>query len=199
MKSVCLVVVGVLFLLAASVSPAGATAITCEATLDSGQGSQFFSATLDPAISCVGPAVGNNVYPSSLSEFGETWIAQDKDETGGESPTPGVTEGALTVTGLNTNGGIITINPLETQCGAVDCNFFVIGLKWDGVIAYWNIGSATSITWSSTPNALSNLALYGRFGDEGDVEVNAAPEPTSILLLATGLVAAGVRRYRHRR
>src|SRR5215207_9303599 len=99
MKSVCLAGVGVLFLLAASVSPAAATAITCSATLDSGQGSQFFSATLDPAISCVGPTVGNNVYPSSLTEFGETWIAQDKDETGGESPTPGVTEGALTVTG----------------------------------------------------------------------------------------------------
>ena len=181
-----------LFGLAVSATTALAAPIVCSATLSIGGGPlKFFEASVDPAVGCTVPVNANNVFPSDLAAFSATWLAQDKDG-GADLPLNGANENVLTIIGANTTGGTFTIDPANSQCGLVDCNVFVFGLKFGPVVAYWNLGSITTPTtfnWATNRNALSNGAVYARF-EEFDINV---PEPGLVLLLATG-AAAGFRR-----
>ena len=163
---------------------ASAAQITCSGTFDN----KFFEASLDPAVSCAGPLNANNVFPNDLSAFGFTWLAQDKDP-GGDTPKNGANEAVLTILGANTTGGSFTINPINSQCGLVDCNFFAFGLKFADSVIYWDLGKITTTTtfaWETTQFAFSNGAAYARFAP-------TAPEPGVMFLLATG-AAIGIRR-----
>ena len=181
-----------LFGLAVSANTANAAPIVCSATLVIGSGGppKFFEASVDPALACTAPIKANNVFPSDLTAFSATWLAQDKDVDAG--PLHGATENVLTITGANTTAGTFTIDPTNSQCGLVDCNVFVFGLKFGPVVTYWNLGSITAPTtfnWATNRNALSNGAVYARF-EEFTINV---PEPGLVLLLATG-AAVGLRR-----
>jgi hypothetical protein len=179
------------FGLVIAVSTANAAPIVCSATLAIGNGPlKFFEASVDQAVSCTTPIKANNVFPSDLLAFGATWLAQDKD--GGASPLNGANEDVLTITGANTIAGTFTIDPGNSQCGLVDCNAFVFGLKFGPVVVYWDLGNVTTLTtfnWATNRNALSNGAVYGR-SEEFRISV---PEPGVMLLVAMG-AAVGVRR-----
>ena len=178
--------------LALSANTAIAAPIVCSATLAIGGGPlKFFEASVDPAVACTTPIKDNNVFPANLTAFSVMWLAQDKDG-GADLPLNGATENVLTITGANTTGGTFTIDPANSQCGLVDCNVFVFGLKFGPVVAYWNLGNIsapTTFNWTTNQNALSNGAVYARF-EEFTVNV---PEPGLVLLLATG-AAVGIRR-----
>ena len=182
-----------LFGLVVSATAATAAPIVCSATLVIGGGGppKFFEASVDPAVACTTPIKANNVFPSDLTAFSATWLAQDKDG-GADLPLNGASENVLTITGANTTAGTFTIDPTNSQCGLVDCNVFVFGLKFGPVVTYWNLGSITAPTtfnWATNRNALSNGAVYARF-EEFTINV---PEPGLVILLATG-AAVGLRR-----
>ena len=172
---------------------ASAAPIVCSATLSPGQGpAKLYQASVDPAVACSGPTIGNDVFPSDLTAFGFNWLAQDKDP--GSDPTQNnADENVLTVVGASTTSGTFTINPANSQCGLLDCNYFVYALKFGPAVAYFNLGQVTSTTtfnWETNQNGLSHGTVYGRY--EGTRIVNA-PEPGMMLLLATS-AAFGIRR-----
>jgi hypothetical protein len=176
----------VLFATTASASP-----VVCSANLTVGGDTKLFQASVDPAVACAGPVIGNNVFPIDLTTLGFTWLAQDKDTDA--APVNGATEDLLSVIGVNGTSGIFTIDPTDSQCGLLDCNYFVFGLKFGHAIAYFdlgNISTTTTFNWSTNHNALSNGAVYARY--EG-FRINNVPEPATMLLMATG-AAFGIRR-----
>lgn len=181
------------FGVALAVTSASAAPIVCSASIQQGQGPNFvlFQASVDPAVSCEGPFEQNNVFPNAFTGFGYTWLAQDKDEQGNVAPENGAGEDVLELTGVGSLFGTFTIDPTTSQCGPVECNFFVFGLKGGPVVTYFDLGNITSETtfnWTLSPNALSNGAVYGRFAP-------TAPEPGLMFLLATGAVVGLRRRF----
>jgi len=180
-----------LFAVALTASPSSAGPVECSGMLASGNGPlKLYKASVDSALSCVGPMIGNNVFPADLPAFSHTWLAQDKDNDAG--PENGANEGVLSITGANTTAGTFTIDPTKSQCGAVDCNVFAFGLKFGPAVVFWDLGAITTTTtfnWATNKNALSNGAVYARY-EEFDLQV---PEPGMMLLFATG-AAAGLRR-----
>ena len=180
-----------LFAVTLAASPSNAGSIECSGMLASGNGPlKLYKASVDSAISCVGPTIGNNVFPADLTAFSSTWLAQDKDND--EGSENGANESVLSISGINTMGGTFTINPTESQCGPVDCNVFAFGLKFGPAVVFWDLGAITTTTtfnWTTNRNALSNGAVYGRY-EEFEIQV---PEPGMMLLFATG-AAVGVRR-----
>ena len=180
------------FAIFVSAITASASPVVCSANLTVGNKTKLFEASVDPAVGCSGPIIGNDVFPSDLTAFGFTWLAQDKDP-GGDPTQNNADENVLTLTGASTTSGTFTINPANSQCGLVDCNYFVYALKFGPVVAYFNLGQVTSPTtfnWQTNKNGLSHGTAYGRY--EGS-RIFDAPEPGMMLLLATS-VAFGVRR-----
>ena len=172
---------------------ASAAPIVCSATLSTGQGpAKLYQASVDPAVACSGPTIANDVFPSDLVAFGFTWLAQDKDP-GGDATENNANENVLTIVGADSTSGTFTIDPANSQCGLLDCNYFVFALKFGPAVAYFDLGQIASpmtFNWSTNRNALSHGAAYGRY--EGS-RVFDAPEPGMMLLLATGAVV-GIRR-----
>ena len=86
----------------------------------------------------------------------------------------------------------MTIDPTNSQCGPVDCNVFVFGLKFGPAVVFWDLGhiaTTTTFNWTTNTRALSNGAVYARYEE---FNINA-PEPGVMFLLATG-AAIGIRR-----
>ena len=179
-------------------SLATASPVVCEGDLDTGHGhhTKHYEGSIDPAVQCAGPFVGNDDYGSGyIDAFGFTWLAQDKD--GGDGPQNGAAEGVLTLTGGGGNGGTFTIDPGDSNCEGELCNLFLVVLKWDGAYGYWEIGEVTNTTqfdWIATPYALSHASLYARY--EGGTEIESVPEPGTLALFAAGLGGVLLRRRR---
>ena len=193
------IALGVFLMIGVGATTADAAPITCGGLKVSGSTSTYTEGTVDPAIQCVGIFEGVDAYPGNETRFGFTWLAQDKDN--GDTQN-GATEAALTLTGNGGFSGEFTVDPSASQCGLVDCNQFMILLKWDNVRAYWDLGQLLApatfgFDWSVTEFALSHATLYARFEEEDDI---VAPEPAVVALFGIGLLAIGfqVRRKKAR-
>jgi hypothetical protein len=208
MKKVLFVTLAAIVTVAwALATTAAAATITCTGTKSNGDTG---SASVTEAISCTGTgtpfvaAQDNDNYAAGnltlTSLYGSDWFAQDKDGDD-EAPLNGASEPVFTLTGNGTLGGSFTVTPGSSNCGGVTCTEFIVALKWDGLFAYFLLGTllpppATfDFIWSATNFNLSHASLYGRVGDEplnGEI-----PEPGSLVLIGTGLLFAA-RRFRHR-
>jgi hypothetical protein len=211
MKKVLFVTLAAIVTVAwALATTAGAATITC--TGDPPGSVSSSSASVTHAISCTGTGVlgeadgtppANDDYNAgnlTLLTYGSDWFAQDKDN-GATAPLNGATEPVFTLTGGGGRSGSFTVSPSFSNCGGVTCTEFIVALKWDGLFAYFLLGTllpppATfDFIWSTTNFNLSHASLYGRVGDEplnGEI-----PEPGSLVLIGTGLLFAA-RRFRHR-
>lgn len=215
MKKVLFVTLAAIVTVAwALATTAAAATITCTGTKKNGTTG---TASVTEAISCTGTgtpfvaAEDNDNYAAGnltlTSLYGSDWFAQDKDGTNngdgdGDAPLNGASEPVFTLTGNGTLGGSFTVTPGSSNCGGLTCTEFIVAIKWDGLFAYFLLGTllpppATfDFIWSATDFNLSHASLYGRVGDE-PLNGDEIPEPGSLLLIGTGLALAA-RRFRRR-
>ncbi len=147
--------------------------------------------TLDTAVAatCYQYGTGNlNGSGDAINALG--FVTLDKSDDN----TTGTHDGWLTITGQGTTSGTFTISPLAwTSYGTI-----LLALKsGEGVLnpdwAVFSLASGTlSGNWSISGNqALSHSNLYG-----GDPTTIPTPEPTSMVLLGTGLIGVAARMRR---
>ena len=111
-----------------------------------------------------------------LTLFGTTWYLVQKDVG------PSDSGGALSFTSdAGNKNGTWTIDTSKTTATR-----FLVGLKPDGGFAYFNVGGATSGTYSALSHGLSHGNLYGE-----------VPIPAAAWLFGSGLIGlAGIARKR---
>jgi hypothetical protein len=159
-------------------APLGDATITCYAS-DPGQlnDDEFADPAIDPA-----------------------WVLIDKDETGDAGDGACVDESCLTITGLGSTSGIFTIS--SGTWGTY--NELLLGFKVGAAVgqnidpdwaAFLLTGGITDGTWSvSNRNGLSHATLWGRFVPDRDIQ--AIPEPATLVLVGSGILAAVRKRRR---
>ena len=145
------------------------------------------------ATSCAGAFVGNNKNQQAgvlaqLAAFGGTWSVLGSSDDANNGPftsNPSGTSGALTFDNLITGPFALAIKAgnafslyyfLNAGAGVTSVNFTTLGV---------------AINSNEIPNGLSHATLYtGR--------VNVVPEPSTYVLLATGLAGLAVTARRRR-
>ena len=176
-------------LAAAIVSPARATAqlVATTPACTAGNALATFGAT-----SCVGAFVGNNKNQQAdvfaqLAAFGGTWTAVGSSDDASFGPftgNPNGTSGTLTFDNLLTGPFVLAIKAgnafslyyfLNSGAGVSSVNFTTAGV---------------AINANDIPNGLSHATLYSR--------LNVVPEPSTYLLMATGLLGMAVVARRRR-
>jgi PEP-CTERM motif len=173
----------VLTLLLGWSASASATTVNCPGTAQTTD-REF---TLDTAVAATcfqygtGNLEGNN---DVIDQLGYVTIDKSDDNT------TGTHDGWLTITGSGTTSGTFTINPsawatygtillaFKSGEGQLDPDWAVFKLAANTLTGNWSISGNQS---------LSHANLYG--GDP----VTSVPEPTSMLLLGTGLVGVATR------
>jgi len=199
--------------LAIGLFPSSAAAITsgsvtCPATLVAGQTNQY---TVNPAIDCVfdngtkSDNIGQGGGNDGFLNGGGTNIATPYDSVLTAGSTFGRTWDVV-------SGGLLLTNVTNTfanfQVTDTTYGLYALGVK-DGSAPFWAVflldPNKLSGTVSMTGGSFSHFVLYG-FGTPTNcpdcgitpVDVNAVPEPASLVLLSSGLAFAA-RKLRKRR
>jgi len=177
------------FLLLGLSASASATPVNCPGTAVTTD-REF---TLDTAVAavCYQYGTGNlNGSGDAINTLG--WTTVDKSD----DTTTGTHDGWLTITGTGTTSGTFTINPLawttygslalalKSGEGALDPDWAVFTLAYGTLTGTWSMSGSQS---------LSHANLYGA----GDPTPPSVPEPTSMLLLGTGLIGVATRLRRN--
>jgi hypothetical protein len=173
---------------------ASAAPVLCPGT--PGTGDREFMVDTTPSATCLAYALGNiSGNGDAVNDLG--LVTLDKSDDG----TDGLLQGALSITGAGSTSGTFTISPLAWA----SYSQLVIAFKaGDGQLdpdwaAFLLLPNASFGTWSiSGQQSLSHANLYGGELLGTPRGVPEIPEPTSMLLLGSGLAALAAHRRRRR-
>ncbi len=151
------------------------------------------SAVGTPSLSVGGTLTGNALSPGVFNIYGGNMTLNGMSGTVISNPTPGLVSAITTPQGPYSYDDVLTLSPPYVDSTG---GLLLFLLSNGGELELWSIGN--TVYWNEfIPSADTwVIPLTGNEGDPVSFNVSTTPEPSSLILLGTGLLALAFLAFR---